>query len=446
MGPFAGLDLAVDELRADSSTSVPSRRRTGASQRRACRCRRSCRLGRRVARIRPRRPSAGSWPISRASGLPLAERIVTTSPDVTVSTNLGGWVSRRGVFNRRDHEDVFSAAAGGLAQRWRLSRSGQHHRARHRREQPVPPAGGARAVAVAVRRAPAAVGTLYDPFIVRGLDALNYACYQDARFLLVATPSGITLAPEGGAHQSIGTPLIGLGAARPRRLRARLRRRAGGDMRWSFDHLQAADEAARSICACRRARIAQPEREMTPGARRDHRRRLLAEAARRRRRLGHRLHRRHRARGDRGAQALLEEIPGAGLLAVTSADRLNAGWRRERARRRHAPPIGLLAPLAPDAALVTVIDGHPATPVLAGRACAASACGRWASSASASPATCRTSTATTVSTSTPSSTPARRRASGGEGQGRLRISTQLGLRPTARPPASVSAPLSRSMR
>eukprot|EP01030_Chromulinospumella_sphaerica_P030154 gene30154-30654_t len=54
------------------------------------------------------------------------------------------------------------------------------------------------------------VGTLYDPFILRGLDALNYACYQDARFIVVATPSGITLAPEGGAHQSIATPLIGL--------------------------------------------------------------------------------------------------------------------------------------------------------------------------------------------------------------------------------------------
>src|ERR1700722_9985125 len=54
------------------------------------------------------------------------------------------------------------------------------------------------------------IGTLYDPFIARGLDALNYACYQDARFILVATPSGITLAPEGGAHQSIMQPLIGI--------------------------------------------------------------------------------------------------------------------------------------------------------------------------------------------------------------------------------------------
>src|SRR3546814_20780612 len=54
------------------------------------------------------------------------------------------------------------------------------------------------------------IGTLYDPFIMRGLDALNYACYQDARFILVATPSGVTLAPEGGAHQSVSTPLLGL--------------------------------------------------------------------------------------------------------------------------------------------------------------------------------------------------------------------------------------------
>ena len=54
------------------------------------------------------------------------------------------------------------------------------------------------------------IGTLYDPFIQRGLDALNYACYQDARFLVVATPSGLTLAPEGGAHQSIAEPLIGM--------------------------------------------------------------------------------------------------------------------------------------------------------------------------------------------------------------------------------------------
>src|SRR5205085_8471599 len=54
------------------------------------------------------------------------------------------------------------------------------------------------------------IGTLYDPFIKRSLDALNYALYQDARFIVVATPSGVTLAPEGGAHQSVSEPLIGI--------------------------------------------------------------------------------------------------------------------------------------------------------------------------------------------------------------------------------------------
>ena len=58
------------------------------------------------------------------------------------------------------------------------------------------------------------IGTVYDPFVNRGLDALLYACYQDARFLLVSTPSGLTLAPEGGQHQSVNTPLIGMAADR----------------------------------------------------------------------------------------------------------------------------------------------------------------------------------------------------------------------------------------
>ncbi len=66
-------------------------------------------------------------------------------------------------------------------------------------------------------------------------------------------------------------------------------------------------------------------------------------------------------------QQIVEDIPGAGLLAVTSADRLNAGWHaamRARQVGTTAPPAEierLLAPLARDARLVTVIDGHPAT-------------------------------------------------------------------------------------
>src|SRR5690606_40704109 len=88
------------------------------------------------------------------------------------------------------------------------------------------------------------VGTLYDPFIERGLDALNYACYQDARFLLVATPSGVTLAPEGGAHQSIATPLIGMAQDGLASFEPAYVDELAVMMRWAFEYMQRSGEAA----------------------------------------------------------------------------------------------------------------------------------------------------------------------------------------------------------
>src|SRR5580693_1603254 len=82
------------------------------------------------------------------------------------------------------------------------------------------------------------IGTLYDPFISRGLDALNYACYQDARFILVATPSGISLAPEGGAHQSIVTPLIGMAQDGLAAFEPAFVDELGVILRFAFDYLQ----------------------------------------------------------------------------------------------------------------------------------------------------------------------------------------------------------------
>ena len=140
----------------------------------------------------------------------LAGHIVTTSPDVTVSTNLGPWVNPRGIFDRAERADTFREEKVVSAQRWAMSPQGQHI------ELGIAESNlflqlaalGLAGPLFGTRLLP--IGTLYDPFIKRGLDALNYACYQDARFILVATPSGITLAPEGGAHQSVGEPLIGL--------------------------------------------------------------------------------------------------------------------------------------------------------------------------------------------------------------------------------------------
>src|SRR5205085_8450587 len=140
----------------------------------------------------------------------LAGRIVTTSPDVTVSTNLGGWVNRRGIFDRAERADIFREEKVVSAQRWAMAPQGQHI------ELGIAESNlflnlaalGLAGPLFGARLLPS--GTLYDPFIKRGLDALNYALYQDARFILAATPSGITLAPEGGAHQSVVEPLIGL--------------------------------------------------------------------------------------------------------------------------------------------------------------------------------------------------------------------------------------------
>src|SRR5690606_13068685 len=168
----------------------------------------------------------------------LADRVVTASPDVAVSTNLGGWVNRRGVVSRRTAEDVFREQQVVSAQKWGLSPRGQHIElgiAENNLFLLLAALGLSHSL-LGERLLP--VGTLYDPFIQRGLDALNYACYQDARFLVVATPSGITLAPEGGAHQSIATPLIGMAQDGLASFEPAYVDELTAILRWSFDYLQ----------------------------------------------------------------------------------------------------------------------------------------------------------------------------------------------------------------
>ena len=127
-----------------------------------------------------------------------------------MSTNLGAWVNRRGLFAREAMADTFQSERIPSTFNWEFSPKGQHIElgiAEMNLFILLSALGLSHAIN-GERLLP--IGTLYDPFIARGLDALNYACYQDARFILVATPSGMTLAPEGGAHQSIAEPLIGM--------------------------------------------------------------------------------------------------------------------------------------------------------------------------------------------------------------------------------------------
>ena len=127
-----------------------------------------------------------------------ADSVVTMSPDVTVSTSLGPWVNRRGIFDRIDRQDIFADEKIASAQRWVMSSKGQHIELGIAEHNLFLALGGFGLAAPLFGKRLLPIGTLYDPFIRRGLDAFHYACYQDARFMLVATPSGITLAPEGG--------------------------------------------------------------------------------------------------------------------------------------------------------------------------------------------------------------------------------------------------------
>ncbi|HEX7126339.1 MAG TPA: transketolase, partial [Thermodesulfobacteriota bacterium] len=300
-------------------------------------------------------------------GGPLADRVVTVSPDVTASTNLGGWVNQRGIFDRQERADVFRALQLPSPLRWEASRRGQHFElgiAEHNLFLMLA-ALGLSGPLFGVRLLP--VGTLYDPFIMRGLDALNYACYQDARFMLVATPSGVTLAPEGGAHQSIGTPLVGMAIDHLVYFEPAYVDELAAIMRWGFDYMQQEDGGSVYLRLSTRA-IAQPTRTLDEAQVAD----VLAGGYWR------------RAPGpgaeiavvyagavapeaEAAVDAMLEDLPGAGLLAVTSPGRLHAGWTAacaDRASRREGSPSHverLLAALPADAALVTVIDGHPAT-------------------------------------------------------------------------------------
>jgi pyruvate dehydrogenase E1 component len=136
----------------------------------------------------------------------VGERIVTTAPDVSISTNLGGWINKTGVYAPvavDDHggaDRLLKWAPGPTGQHLELGISemnlfmllGQLGLGHDHHDQHLLP-----------------IGTVYDPFVLRGLDAFIYGLYNDARFIVAGTPSGVTLAPEGGAHQSTITASVG---------------------------------------------------------------------------------------------------------------------------------------------------------------------------------------------------------------------------------------------
>ena len=295
----------------------------------------------------------------------MASRIVTTSPDVTVSTNLGGWVNQRSPFHITKREDIFRQMHVPSPQKWAQQPKGQHIELGIAENNLFLLLGALGLSHDLFEQRLLPVGTLYDPFIARGLDAMTYACYQDARFMLVATPSGISLGPEGGAHQSIFTPLIGIGHANLASFEPAYADELTEIMTWGFDHMRKPDGSSVYLRLSTRP-LEQPQREMTQ----DLKSGILTGAY-------------WAVEPEPGSELAViysgvvapearaafeiirEDVPGAGLLAVTSADRLHASWtaaaraRKDGRRGAQSPVERLLSGLADDAALVTVQDGHP---------------------------------------------------------------------------------------
>ena len=168
----------------------------------------------------------------------LAARIVTTSPDVTGTTNLGPWVNRRKLFARTARADTFIHESIPSTAKWEFAPEGQHIELGIAEMNLFLLLGAAGLSHSLFGKRLLPIGTVYDPFVARGHDALNYACYQGARFMIVGTPSGVTLAPEGGAHQSIGSPLIGMSEDGLAAFEPAFVDELAVIMAWAFDYLQ----------------------------------------------------------------------------------------------------------------------------------------------------------------------------------------------------------------
>ncbi len=146
--------------------------------------------------------------LSRLSGL--ADRLVTVSPDVALTTNLGGWLDKVGIYGSEPRPDHFDLHGIRHPVRWRQTPEGRHMELGISESNFFLLLGALGLSHESNGEVLFPVGVIYDVFIPRGLDALTYAVYSGAKFILVGTPSGITLSPEGGSHQSLLTPSIGL--------------------------------------------------------------------------------------------------------------------------------------------------------------------------------------------------------------------------------------------
>lgn len=307
--------------------------------------------------------------LSRVQGL--AERIVTTAPDVAISTNLGGWINRVGIYQPESRPDFYEKYHLTSPFRWKEVPAGRHIELGIAENNffSLLSALGLSQELNGNMLFP--VGTVYDVFLKRGLDMLANAIYSNSRFILVGTPSGVTLSPEGGAHQSFITPLLGLGFPDFHYYEPSFAKELEILLCWGLEQLQ--DRAGGRSLYLRLSTnpLQQPELPADGGWKRQ-----VVEG-------GYWLRdyrgvpdypRAHRfnliSTGVMTAQALAasdqlrEEGVYANVIQVTSPDRLYQGWRaytrsRLADRQSEEPYLFELIPPEERHPLISVIDGHP---------------------------------------------------------------------------------------
>ena len=294
-----------------------------------------------------------------------SKRIITTSPDVSVSTNLGPWINRKGLFSRVESSDTFRDRKIPSAQKWIFSREGQHVELGIAEMNLFLMLGAAGLSHELFGERLFPVGTVYDPFIARGLDAMNYACYQDARFMLAGTPSGISLAPEGGAHQSIGTPLIGISQPGLLSFEPAFADELSIIMNYGFDYLQMENGGSVYLRLSTRS-IEQPHRQIDKSLKEN-----IIKGGYWLKKPGANPHIIIVYQGVianevvEAVSMLGERFKDIGILSVTSSDNLFHEWKNTSSsissQKVHSHIESLLSSVPKDTKLITVIDGHPMT-------------------------------------------------------------------------------------
>ncbi|WP_291794814.1 pyruvate dehydrogenase [Brevibacterium sp.] len=302
----------------------------------------------------------------------VAAHVVTLSPDVATSTNLGGWINKTGVWSIAGRADWF-ADDRERVMRWRETEKGQHIELGIAEVNLVSLAGELGSTGSRWGRTLLPIAALYDPFINRALEPWTFSLYAGGRSIVIGTPSGVTLAPEGGAHQSFNTPSVtleipGLTSWEPA---------FAQDLEWAMlDAMRRlglpeaeGGEAAYFRLSTRPVDQALARVPNDPVLRERRREQVLAG--------GYRLSA-HPAAEDVvtlvGAGAIMTEVLAAaerlealgvraGVVCVTSPARLfrSLQARSQVGESRRSAIVDQLFPAASPAPLVTVMDGHPHT-------------------------------------------------------------------------------------